>query len=176
MRIQIIAAMLFVNILLLGCASNESGTTNQTIAPSGAPSDVNSQNTAALSDYDLSTKAEQTFNVSYCAMIKDKHNFGDTCYDILAVKLKNISLCDQMEFTYSCYGSVAAELGDPTICVDKIPIDPQPGYRNTCNYGVAIATLNDSLCDRISDQSMNGDCKVQIQNKKQIAATTSGQG
>lgn len=77
----------------------------------------------------------------------------EDCITWIAIDNKNSSLCLYAPGPYknTCYGRVAVKLKDISICDEMIPKEEPTPARNVCYVDVAIASDDKNLCDKVKD-------------------------
>lgn len=99
-------------------------------------------------------------NICNSLNAQDSKNF---CYGKVAVELKDLSICDKIinskDGKDSCYTEIATALGDSSIC-DKIILDEYGDkYEiNNCYFNVAKAKQDLSICDKILYLDQKNNC------------------
>ncbi len=81
----------------------------------------------------------------------------EDCVTDIAINYKNPSLCLYAPDAYknTCYGRVAVKLKDILVCDEMTPKGETISARNVCYVDVAIASDNKSLCEMVKEYDID---------------------
>jgi hypothetical protein len=101
-------------------------------------------------------------NVSFCQELKQEGHYGaDNCFEGIAKKLENASLCDEISRNSSrdyCYEQIAID----TLNVESCREIKDLNMGDRCFSGIAERTNNSLLCEEINEQDDKFSCKARI--------------
>lgn len=136
------------------CSNITESQSYQKICEAGVASKCETLTTVDERDACYNFIAEAKKDASYCGKIQDDTwDSRGQCYMRLAHLTKNASLCDYFDRDKSyyggCYNGVAIATNDPKICEKIVDI----GSRNSCYLDIARIAPSVSLCNKIKNNT-----------------------
>jgi len=108
--------------------------------------------------------AKQTGNRDVCDSITTSVHFKDECLRVVAVKQKDIEVCEDIVYSNSksyCYESIAEVNKDPSIC----PTVEQDKWEQTCYHKLALILEDFTLCSELDAWVRRDECYQGVAEK-----------